>query len=177
MEFSYRLTYQVCLDAMRLRYWRSFRKVSVGIVVAAVLFEAYVLAGSLRVALAEGASLTESIGADSNPVLAMMLLALIAVAIFAVTYPGRCARRFYSTSPARDGLVHVWLTQDRVDVKAEAGASSSYAWNFYEKWCEGKRVFVLIAKGGQFQFLPKSTLTAEQLSELRTFLGSKLPGK
>jgi hypothetical protein len=86
-------------------------------------------------------------------------------------------RRCYRKDPIQQGEIAVQLRPEGVSEKSSMGSNSSYPWTVCSHWRESKRVIILMLQSGIFFIFPKTCLSTEQQSELRSILAAALPKK
>ena len=96
--------------------------------------------------------------------------------IFALLYttlvwvaPWRAARRQFRGQPAAQGARTVLMDGAGVHTRWNGG-SSDVEWKNYIKWIEGKNQILIYSSPASWGIIPKRSLDAPQLSELRTIL-------
>jgi hypothetical protein len=177
MEFTYKISKQLCLDASRFHFWRPWRKIAVACLLAYALLQIIIVSQAIRDGYLEGNSIFETLRAEpafSN----LFLLGFLILCCFIIFMSPRwSAARMYRNHPSTDGVVNVSITLEHVDVRLGNGVISCYTWPFYKYWREGKKFVSLRLKTGHFQFLPTTVLTDAQRDELHSILAASLPKK
>lgn len=98
-----------------------------------------------------------------------LILSAIYIAGFPILFRILAARAY-----RRDPALHREISVDANEVCYEAedgaGAKTSMTWNYYNRFVEGKRVFVLFRPSRICTIISKSGMNAEDVSELRALL-------
>ncbi len=173
MEFSYRLTWQIWRDAQRLRYWTTIRKITVAMFLFLSVIIAVFIVVNARENPCECPHFWDYLS-DDWP-LVLLLLLLLALPSAAFVLPHIIAARSFPQLPGKDEDTRVSVNAEMLEVEIPNVGRSSFKWSLYNKWREGRATFLLKLRTGQAQFLPKATLTAEQIAELRSILSKALP--
>ena len=98
-------------------------------------------------------------------------LILLALYIFVLPVVLRVqAARAYRRDPALHREISVDLNEDRYEADDGAGARTSMTWDYYDRFVEGKRVFVLRRPSRIFTIISKSGMRAGDLTEFRELL-------
>jgi hypothetical protein len=64
-----------------------------------------------------------------------------------------------------------------MEIRVGSTGVSRFNWSLYKFWREGKNVFIVELRSGQYQCLPKRGLSEAQREELRGILTAALPKK
>jgi hypothetical protein len=177
MEFSYRLTEKMYLEAFSLHFWRLWRKIAFSFIAVIALLEFFFLSLAIRDGLSSGEGLFSTLESDGvTPHLFLFSLVVILSGVVLLMPRWRIIR-IYRKNPERDGIILVTVTSEHLDVAIEGTGNSCFKWSFYKYWREGKNVIVLTLYSGQYQLLPKSGLSEAQQDELRGILTAALPKK
>src|ERR1035437_2865713 len=167
MEFSYRISEKLYLEAFYLHFWRLWRKIAYSVIVLITLLELILLFVAIKDGLSAGegiVSTLQSDGVNGNFFLFCLLVILLG---FVFLLPRWRIVRIYRKNPEREGMVLVKITSEQLDVAIEGTGNSCFKWPFYKYWREGKNVIVLTLYSGQYQLLPKIGLSEAQRDELR----------
>ena len=177
MEFSYKLSKDIYLEAFRLYHWKLWRRLVVACFAMIALLDLVVLAIITRAGLSEGQQLFETLSVDPAVSCLFLLVVLVLVSASSIMLPQWRISRMYRRNPERDAIVTLTVTPEQFGVAMEGEGSSSFNWTLYKYWREGKNVIVLALHMGEHQFIPKTGLTPPQLDELRSILTKALPKK
>jgi hypothetical protein len=177
MEFSYRITNSEVREAVWLHFWNLSRKLLVGALTLITLGDIFLIYSGVKSEVAYGEGVLQALTSDSSIGQLEIFFLLIAVfAVFFVVLPWRAVRRFRKF-PGSDGDLHATVTLEQLEVRVAAAGSSCFTWPLYKFWREGKKVFIVVIRSGQYQLLPKVGLTQDQRDELRSILAAALPQK
>ena len=177
MEFSYKFSKQICVDAFRFMYWTAWQKIIFIFLLAMTFWEVIFVCRNVVVYQSVGMGIIDTL---TSPPTTFNLMFLITFGLWSVAmflYPWWKAVHYYRKSPMRDRIITASVTSEHIELKFEDIASSCTQWSFYKYWQEGKNTFVMALRSGGFQFFPKTGLNEAQRVELRGILAAVLPKK
>jgi YcxB-like protein len=114
-----------------------------------------------------------SLLAHSTRQLIPFLLLIIVWVAFIAALPWWSARRQFLKQPRAHGPRTLSLDASGVQWRWDGGSLTSQ-WKDYIRWVEGKSQILLYSSPVSFSFLPKRSLSPEQLNEVRTLLAQNI---
>lgn len=162
MKIRYRISSEDYQDAQKLilRFTYSYSAVRV---LAIVLFAIAIL----LLTYANVAMMPNSYNLWLN--LRPLLFLLACVLLFPLAYRFRAARA-YRRNPTLHREISADLSETGYQAEDGAGAKSSITWDFYDRFLEGKRVFVLRSLSRTFTIVSKASLSDDEIANIRTLL-------
>lgn len=106
----------------------------------------------------------------SLPVIAILLFYLIVCPIMRQFK----VKKSYRDNPAFQRDIAAELTEERFSADDGAGATSSSTWDHFDRFLEGKRVFVFGGPSKVFTILSKATMTPDELAYVRATLQNRI---
>jgi hypothetical protein len=86
-------------------------------------------------------------------------------------------RKAFERNPVMQRQTFAEIGESYLALNDGAGAQSSESWDHFNRFCEGKRVFVLGRPGRSFTILAKSAMNPDELAHIRRVLAAKVPGR
>jgi hypothetical protein len=103
----------------------------------------------------------------------LIVLGFVAV-YWALLHPLRI-KRAYARNPALHREITAEINETRFTADDGAGNRTEQMWNTYDRFGEGKRIFLIGTPGNIFSIVSKSEMRESEIQELRALLAGAVP--
>lgn len=100
-----------------------------------------------------------------RPFLVLLLVVMVTPILLRIT-----AARTYKRNAILHRNISVELNEAGYEAEDGLGARTALTWDYFDRFLEGKRVFVLRSLSKVFTIVSKSSMSAEDLTEFRALL-------
>jgi len=178
MQFTSKLTEDEYMAAYRLHCRSPYRAIANAFAYTLVsLFWIFLIASWIFKALHPSDQfLGQNVVAFQKAILPGALGLLLWVLFFRVYTPYAMRRKFRKARSFRSELLNEIRSEGLMQKTAE-GSYGFSRWADFSYWRESEQIFIAVYPTGIYCMIPKSAVTAEQQSEIRSILTAALPKK
>jgi hypothetical protein len=178
MQFTTKLTEEDYVAACRLKLKSVHRTIAsaVAYTLASIFWTFLIAAWIFRLLHPRGLFLNQNVPAFQTAVLPGAVAFLLWILVFRVYVPYANRRKFRRAKNLH-GEMFTEINSEGLMQKTAEGSYGFSRWADYSFWRESEQIFIVVYPTNVFCLLPKSAMSAEQQSEIRTILTAALPEK